>query len=215
IRAGRPLEAERVLRRSIDISMASGTEEAVQAMPLVNYARVLFDLGKLDQARDYAERGLAKAKDTADEVPIREGLLLLAAIYRNQGDRDRASRTVSEASARFERTLPPGHSVFAGLLRQKALNAQAAGDISAALTLSTQAIAIVEASAKIRGVQKLPSFLICRSEIALQLGRVDDARTDAVRAMSLLHETGQPETPSINFGRAYMTLGRVLQAQGK
>ena len=62
IRAGRPLEAERVLRRSIDISMASGTEEAVQAMPLVNYARALFDLGKLDQAGDYAERGLAKAQ---------------------------------------------------------------------------------------------------------------------------------------------------------
>ena len=215
IRAGRPLEAERVLRRSIDISMASGTEEAVQAMPLVNYARVLFDLGKLDQAGDYAERGLAKAQAAGDEVPIREGLLLLAAIYRDKGDRDRASRMVSEAAARFDRSLPSGHSAFAGLMRQRALNAQAAGDIGAALSFSSQAIAILEASVKIRGVHKLPPFLLCRSEIALQLGRVDDARTDAARAISLLRDGGQPETPSINFGRAYLTLGRVLQAQGK
>ena len=215
IRAGRPLEAERVLRRSIDISMASGTEEAVQAMPLVNYARVLFDLGKLDQARDYAERGVAKAKAAGDQVPIREGLLLLAAIYRNKGDREGAFRMVSEAAARIERSLPPSHSIFAGVMRQRALNAQAAGDLGAALSFSSQAIAIVEASVKIRGAYKLPSFLICRSEIALQLGRIGDARTDAERALNLLREGGQPETPSINFGRAYLALGRALRAQGK
>jgi serine/threonine protein kinase len=215
ILAGRPLEAERVLRRSINISMASGTEEAVQAMPLVNYARVLFDLGKLDQAGDYAERGLAKAQAAGDEAPIREGLLLLAAIYRGKGDRDRASKMVSEAAARFDRTLPPGHTLFAGLLRQRALNAQAAGDLTAALSFSNQAIAIVEGAAKVRGVHRLPPFLICRSEISLQLGQVEDAQTDAARAISLLRDGGQPETASINFGRAYLTLGRALQSQGK
>ena len=81
------------------------------------------------------ERGLAKAKETGDEVPIREGLLLLAAIYRDKGDRDRASRMVSEAAARFERSLPAGHGAFAGLMRQRALNAQAAGDIGGGVEL--------------------------------------------------------------------------------
>src|SRR4029077_19950288 len=111
--------------------------------------------------------------------------------------------------------LPPGHSAFAGLMRQRALNAQAAGDMDAALSFSSRAIAILVASAKIRGVHKLPPFLICRSAIELQLGRVDDARTDAARAISLLRDGGQPETPSVNFGRAYLTLARALQAQGK
>jgi eukaryotic-like serine/threonine-protein kinase len=215
IRAGRPLEAERVLRRSIDISMASGTEEAVQAMPLVNYARVLLDLGKSDQAEDYAGRGLAKAREAGDEVPIREGLLLLAAIYRDKGNLDRAAGVLSEAAARFDRSLPPGHAVFAGLARQRALNAQAAGDLPAALAFANEAVAIAEASIKIRGAHRLPPFLICRSEIALQLGRVDDAQTDAARAMTILRDEGQSETPSGNLGRAYLTLGRVLQAQGK
>jgi tetratricopeptide (TPR) repeat protein len=141
--------------------------------------------------------------------------LLLSAIYRGKGDLDRASRVVSEAAARFDRSVPQGHSVFAGLMRQRALNAQAAGDNGAALSYSSQAIAILEASVKTRGVYKLPPFLVCRSEIELQLGRLEDARTDAVRAISLLRDGRQPETPSINFGRAYLTLGRVLQAQGK
>jgi serine/threonine-protein kinase len=215
IRAGRPLDAERVLRKSIDISMASGTEEAVQAMPLVNYARVLLDLGKLEQARDYAERGLAKAKQEGDEAPTREGLLLLAAICRDQGNLDCAAKLVSEAEARFDRDLPRSHIAFAELARQRALNAKSAGDLAAALSFSNEAVATVEASIKIRGVHKLPSFLVCRSEIALQLGRLDDAETDAARAIRILRDGAQSEAPSGNIGRAYLTLGRALRAQGK
>jgi serine/threonine-protein kinase len=215
IRAGRPLDAVRVLRKSIDISMASGTEEAVQAMPLVNYARALLDLGKLEQARDYAERGLAKAKQEGDEAPTREGLLLLAAICRDQGDLDRAANLVSEAAARFDRSLPRSHIAFAELARQRALTAKSAGNLAAALSFSSEAIATLEASVKIRGVHKLPSFLVCRSEIALQLGRLDDAETDAARAIRILRDGGQPEAPSANIGRAYLALGRALRAQGK
>jgi len=215
IRAGRPLEAERVLRKSIDISMANGTEDAVQAMPLVNYARVLLDLGKLEQARDYAERGLAKAKQAGDEVPTREGLLLLAAICRDQGNLDRAAKLVSEAAVRFDRSLPRSHIAFAELARQRALNAKAAGDLTAALSFSNDAITTVEASVKIRGLHKLPSFLVCRSEIALQLGRLGDAETDAARAIRILRDGGQSDVPSGNIGRAYLTLGRALRAQAK
>ena len=215
IRAGRPFEAVRVLRRSIDISMASGTEEAVQAMPLVNYARALFELDKLDQAADYAERGLAKAQATGDEVPTREGLLLLAAIYRDQGNRNRAARMVSEAATHFQRSLPPSHSLFAGLAWQRALNAKAAGDLPAALSFSNEAIAILEKSINLGGARRLPPILLCRAEIALELGRVDDARSDAARALRLLKEGDPSETPSGNLGRAYWTLGRALEAQGK
>jgi tetratricopeptide (TPR) repeat protein len=214
IRAGRPLEAERVLRRSIDISMANGTEEAVQAMPLVNYARALYELSKLDQAADYAERGLAKAQATGDQVPTREGLLLLAAIYREQGNQERAARVVSEAAEYFKRSLPASHSLFAGLAWQRALNAKAAGDLTAALRSSNEAIAILEKSINISAA-RLPPLLMCRSEIALELGRVDDAQSDAARALSILKDADRSETPSGNVGRAYLTLGRALETQGK
>jgi len=215
LRAGRPLDAEKVLRRSIDISMTGGTQESVQAMPLVNYARALFDLGRLDQARDYAERGLAKAKLAGDEVPVREALLLLAGIYRGEGDLDRAARVVSEATEHFGRSLPPGHAAFAGLASQRALNAQAAGDLAAALQFSNEAVAVVEASIKTRGTHRLPPFLMNRSDIELQLGRPNDAQADATRAMSILQDAQQPASTSSNAGRAYLAMGRALQAQGK
>jgi tetratricopeptide (TPR) repeat protein len=215
IRAGRPLDAARVLRKSIEISMTGTTQESVQAMPLVNYARALFDAGKLDEAADYAERGLAKAKQSGDEVPIREALLLMAGVYRGKGDLNHAVRMVTEAGTRFDRSLPAGHGAFAGLALQRALNAQAAGDLAAALDFSNQAVAIAEAAIKVRGAHRLTGFLLNRSDVELQLGRAGDAYADASRVISILREAGQLEAASSNLGRAYEKLGRALQAEGK
>jgi tetratricopeptide (TPR) repeat protein len=215
IRAGRPREAAIVLRRSIEISMTDETDGSVQPMPLVNYARALFDLHKLGQAQQHAERGLAKAKQAGDEVPLREGLLLLAGIYRAQGDLGRAERIVSEAALRFEHSLPPRHGIFAGLALQRALNAEAAGDVGGAWKYSNEAVSIAEESAKLRRAHRLPQFLIYRSRIALQLGRLEIAQTDAARAIRILRDGDKTEAPSGNFGRAYLALGRALKARGK
>jgi tetratricopeptide (TPR) repeat protein len=209
------MEAAKVLRRSIEISMTDGTEGSVQAMPLVNYARAMFDLGKLDQAQEYAQRGLAKAKQTGDETPVREGLLLLAGIYREKGNLDRSRRFVSEAVLRFEHTLPRRHRLFAGLSLQRALNAEAGGDVATAWKYSNEAVSILEDSAKLRGAHTLPPFLIRRSDIALQLGRPDAAQNDAERAIGILRDGDKAEGPSGTFGRAYLALGRALEARGK
>jgi serine/threonine-protein kinase len=215
ILAGRPLDAEKALWRSIEISMTSEGQESVQAMPLVNYARALFDLNRVDDAREYAERGLARAQQTRDAQPTREASLLLAGIYRAKGDLDRASGMLSVAAAQFQRTLPSGHGAFAGLAFQRALNAKAAGDLSAALKFSNEAMAIAEASSNIRGAHRLPQYLIGRADVELQLGHADDAHKDAIRAISILRSAYPSEAPSASFGRAYWMLGRTLQALGK
>jgi tetratricopeptide (TPR) repeat protein len=215
--AGRPLEAERVLKRAIDIARTNGTEETVQPMPLVNYARALYDLRRLDEAADYAERGYAKARQAGDEVPLEQALLLRAGIYRGKGDLDRAAKMLSEVEPRLRRNLPAGHIAFASLASEHALNAQAAGDLSSALNLFNQAVAIVEASVASgkEGGEKLPIALVRRSDIKLQLGRPDDAVADANRALSILHSGAKSGTVSTAIGRAYLALGRALQAQGK
>jgi tetratricopeptide (TPR) repeat protein len=195
--------------------MTDNTDGTVQPMPLINYAHALFDLRELHEAQEYAERGLAKAKQVGDEVPLREGLLLLAGIYRAGGDLDGASRIVSEAELRFKHTLPPRHRMFAGLALQRALNAEMAGDLDHAWKYSNEALSIMEASAKLRGAHRLPQLLICRSGIAVQLGRLDTAQADAERAIRILHEGDKLETSSANFGRAYLALGRTLKAAGK
>jgi tetratricopeptide (TPR) repeat protein len=61
----------------------------------------------------------------------------------------------------------------------------------------------------------LPLLLIRRSTVEFNAKRPEDARRDAARALSLLQATSQPGTFSSNLGRAYLTLARALQAQGK
>jgi tetratricopeptide (TPR) repeat protein/tRNA A-37 threonylcarbamoyl transferase component Bud32 len=215
LRAGRPLEAAGVLRRSIEISMTDKTDASVQAMPLVNYACALFDLRKVGDAQRYAEKGLAKAKQAGDEMPVRKALLLLPAIYRAEGDLERAGKIVSEAALRLHDALPPRHGMFADLALQRALNAEAAGQLGDAWKYSNEAVSIAEEAATQGAVYRLWRFLICRSGIALQLGRLDTAQADAARAIGILRDGDKAESSSGKFARAYLALGRALKQQGK
>jgi hypothetical protein len=61
----------------------------------------------------------------------------------------------------------------------------------------------------------LPHFILRRSEIELQLRHPVQAETDAARTLHLVQASLEPGTFSSVVGRAYLTLGRALQAQGK
>jgi serine/threonine protein kinase/Tfp pilus assembly protein PilF len=215
--AGRPLDAEKVLRHSILVSQADSTEQAVQSMPLVNYARALYGLGRLDEAADYAERGYAKAQQGGDEQAAGQALLLRTSIYRGKGDLERAARMLSEVEPRLKRTLPKGHIAFASLASERALNAQAEGDLRTALNFSNQAVTIVEALIKAGGLggDRLPVLLTRRADVELQLNRPGDAAVDARRAVDILQKNSEPGSFSAAFGRAHLALGRALLAQQK
>jgi len=215
--AGRPLEAERIYRRAIDISRTDSAEQGVSPMLLINYAATLRELGHLAEAADYAERGFAKARQADDQVVVNQSLLLRARIYRDRHDLKHAAEMLAEVEPRLRRNLPPEHYAFASLASEKALNAQAAGDLRTALDYSDQAVSMVEIAAKIgrQGAQFLPGFLLRRSSIELQGGRLDAAAADATRALSLMQKAAQPGVFSSTLGHAYLTLGRALQAQGK
>jgi len=85
------------------------------------------------------------------------------------------------------------------------------------LKLSGQAVAIVEAAINSggQGAFSLPALLIRRANIKLQAGRPKDAVADVTRALTLLQSTAPPWTPSSTQGRAYLSLGRALEAEGK
>src|ERR1039457_1173105 len=53
---GRPIQAEKVERRAIDIARDGDNEDAVIPIVLTNYARILRKLDRLDEASDYARR---------------------------------------------------------------------------------------------------------------------------------------------------------------
>jgi eukaryotic-like serine/threonine-protein kinase len=215
--AGRPLDAEKALSRAIAISRDNQSEQTVSPMLLVNYARALQDLERLEEAGDYAERGYAKALQSGDNMAIGQGLLLRASIYRGQGDLEQSARMLSEVEQRLRRSLPAAHIAFASLASQQSLNAQARGDAATAMQLANQAVSITEPLVKAgrAGAFYLQTFLIRRSEIELGASHPDEAAADAAQALSTLQADTPPGTFSSYLGRAYLALARALDAQGK
>jgi len=214
---GRPREAEHLFRRGIAISSAGDAEQGVSPMLLVNEARALRDLGRLAEARDYAERGYAKARQAGDDVVINQSLMLQASVYRMEGDPDRASRALAEVEPRLRRALPPGHYALAALMREQAFLAQARGDPERALATADRAIGLAEASvtAGRQGRELLPPLLLLRSDVERELGRAPEATTDATRAVGLLHADVGSDAPSNLLGLAYLALGRALRAEDR
>jgi serine/threonine-protein kinase len=209
--AGRPLEAESIFRRSIRIGQDSTDESALPPMPLVNYGRTLQELGRSDRAADYVDRAIAKARAGAADVIVNQALLVRASVSRSRGDLAGAERALVEAGAWMRRGLPDGHIGFASLAMQRALLSQSRGNAASALEEANRAVAITEAWMKSRGqgAEYLPIFLERRSEIALAIGRAQEAVADARRAIDLAEPT------SITAGRAHVALGLALRSQGQ
>ncbi len=214
---GRPLEAEKLYRRVIDISRADETEDTVSPMVLNNYARSLRELGRLDEAADYAARAYAKAKQADHQLAISQSLLERARIDRERRDFARAAAMLAEVEPRLRASLPPGHYAFATLVSERSLLALEQGDIPAATRFADQAVEIDEASIKTggEGAFHLPTALVRRARVRLAAARPAESAADATRAVGLLRESTPPGSQSSHLGGAYLELGRALDAQGR
>ena len=215
--SGRPLEAERLFRRAIDISRADQAEREVSPMLLTNYSRTLFELGRTDEAARYADEAYAKARQSGNEVVINQSLLTRARILRAQGELAQSEAMLSEVEPRLRKALPPGHLAFTTLDTQRALLAVAYGDLQSALRLDNHAFSIADASIKAGqgGADYLQCLLVARSDVERQLGNVDTAVTDAAQGVALMLKDIPAGTHSYYLGHAYYILGRALQARSK
>jgi eukaryotic-like serine/threonine-protein kinase len=214
---GRPLDAEKIYRKVIDISRDNSTEAAVSPMVLNNYARVLRELDRLPQAGDYAERAYNKAVATGDELVISQSLLERSRIYLARHDLSQSESMLSEVEPRLRKTLPPGHYAFASISCGRGLIALDNHDLPAALRLMDEAVAIIQAAVKAGngGGYLLPSMYTNRSAIDLALGRTRDAEADAAQALAAVHADDNSSDVSSKVGRAYLAQARALAAQGK
>jgi tetratricopeptide (TPR) repeat protein len=115
-------------------------------MLLSNLARTLRDLSHLPEAAEYADRAYARARQAGDEIVVSQSLMMRASIYRQLGDLGRAEKLLSELEPRWRKMLPPGHAGFASLGSERALLAQARGDLLLAKASADEAVVIAEAS---------------------------------------------------------------------
>src|SRR5437763_13068664 len=115
------------------------------------HAKVVRDLGRQDEAADYAERAYAKAQKAGHQLVINQSLLERAVIYRERKEFTRATAMLAEVEPRLRRSLPPGHYAFGSLASQEAVVALGGGEQQLANRLANQAVAIDEAAIKAGG----------------------------------------------------------------
>jgi len=217
LQLGRPREAEPLFRRALDISRAEPTDASVSPILLRDYARDLRYLGRLDEAAPYAEDAYSTALKQGSPTVVDITLLERSRIYREQGNLSRAQAMVLEAEERMRHDLPAGHYSFAMLKEERALLAEARGDLPMAMNHINRAISFLDTAIKAgqRGSSLIPVFLVSRSTIELRLHQAGEAATDANRAVTLFQHATEPAAFSCDVGRAYLALGRALLAQGK
>jgi eukaryotic-like serine/threonine-protein kinase len=214
---GRPLEAEKLYRRAIEISRDNSAEDGVSSSSLDNYAGVERELNHLTQAADYAERAYKKALQTEDELMICQSLLDRARVYRTQHDLARAGAMLDQVEPRLLKDLPSGHYGLSTIPTERGLIALEKHDLPTALRMMDQAIAIIQAAVKANGGGSfaLPGLYVRRSEVDLAMGHASDAEADAEKALSALH--ADPNSPEISsrVGQAYLAQARALESEGK
>jgi serine/threonine protein kinase/tetratricopeptide (TPR) repeat protein len=214
---GNPLEAEKLLHRSMDIHRADASYAALSPMLMTNYAQQLLDLGRLAEAQDYAQNALESAKRAGDEVVINQTLLRLARIYRGQHDFARSLAQLDEVEPRLRSALPPGHYAFVALASERSQTLELEGDAARALDLANLAIDMCHEIARQGNAcaQYLPNLLRHRASVEMALRQFASAEGDARRALQLsLQQTGPGEF-SQSTGQAYLSLARCLEAQGR
>ena len=214
---GQPLEAGKIFHRALELSRDNHGDSAVDPLLLLNYARVLRELARTEEARESAERALKGASEAGDQVTTNQALLELARIYRQAGDYNHSNALLDQVEPRLRKNLPAGHYAFSSLASERELTAIAAGDLAAAKRFSRQAMDILQAAIKEgkQGAQFLPALLGRQSKLELKLGQIDEAANDAQKQLSMAKSAFEPGQYSSNVGYAYLNVGMALEAQGK
>jgi len=215
--SGQPLNAEKIFYRAVQLSRDNHGDQAVDPLLLLNYARVLRELARTEEARVSAERARKDASQAGDQVTVNQSLLELARIYRQAGQYDRSNAVLDQVEPRLQANLPPGHFAFSSLASERELTALAVGDLPAARHFATQAMNILQATIKNgkQGAQFMPTLLLRQSRLELKSGNVEQAHADAAKQISMVQSNSEPGQYSSNLGYAYLNLGMTLQAQGK
>lgn len=212
-RAGRISEAEDAYRRSNEMQGYK-----IAAWSLQAYADTLRELGRLDEAADYAKRAYSTNLSTnKNKMVLMMCLTVQERIYRDQGEFARAETTFSDLETLTRSLLPPGYYYFSILDSDRSLLSQAEGKLDLALASGDLAVSSDEASirAKGQGAPWLPVFLHQRAALEVAAKRPEKAIADAGRAISLLQTSLGPDALSAHIGRSYFQMGRALEAQGK
>jgi len=207
---GRPLEAEKIFRQSINL-------QGENPVLFNNYAITLRTLARWKEATEFSDRSYEDARRSGNQFVLHRALLLRAVIDLDQRDFTHAEAALSELEPILRQNFPPDHLVFGLFASLQSLLASGKGNSQQALTLADQSVANLEHSikAKGQGADLLPILLIRRATVELAAARPATAEADARIALATFQAAAPSPAFSSLVGGAYLKLGNALQAQGK
>ena len=214
---GRPLEAEKAYRHVLDISRDAGGVDSVSPLVLVNYARILRELDRFEQADATAQLAYTRAVQLKNEVVINQALMERSSIYLDMRKPQQAESMLAEVEPRLRSSLPASHYAFASLAGRRARILLEENKLEAATQQSDRALALLEATVKAgnEGAFILPAMYADRSEIDRAANRFDEAARDADHAIELLRASLDPGSYSRKMGLARLARARALDAGHK
>ncbi|MEZ5418339.1 MAG: tetratricopeptide repeat protein [Vicinamibacterales bacterium] len=211
-RLGRPLEAERMLRRSIAVSLAGGSDARVEAISWSNLARALTDLGRYEEALPLVDRAVRLARQRGDTVVADQAQLQAARIYVFAGRLDHGQALLDDVEARFRRMFPSTHVAFTAVAIDRARLALERGQLELAARLADETVTAFAAEPRFQVVATAGAAAACaRAPHARPVRR---ARADAERLLPLVRARAPEGLASSPVAGARLLLGEALAGLG-
>jgi eukaryotic-like serine/threonine-protein kinase len=204
------LSAERTFRESLELSRGVSRSGEPNMGVMKNYARVLLDLRRTAEAKDWLQRALARS----DNVPprwINDARLTLALVLAEEGDVAGALRVFEPAERELRAAPIPAERALIAMIRAQL--AVAEGRLDRARAQIDEVLRAERYPERLSPLVHAPLERAAR--LALQAGDREKAiqlARDAVKACERHFGTGQP---SAHTGRAQLTLGLALLAGGR
>jgi serine/threonine protein kinase/tetratricopeptide (TPR) repeat protein len=209
-RAGQLLQSASVYQRALDGAPAA--EAVTRHLLGTNYAKVLLELGRTQQALRLFEDALLSANRSGNARAIAFTSLYAASAWCAQGDLTRCSDLLAGSREKLHAVLPADHYVFGIVETTAAKLALARHDPVAAQDDLRHAVKIFDAATEKSPARIRALSLLARTE--QELAEDNAARDDAAEAVSSAREASTGFTHSEWLGSALLAMGVVQSAQG-
>lgn len=185
-----------------------------RAVLLGNIARTLWHQGNLLAAERRADLALPllRAHTEPHTLPLADGLLQIATIYRDRGKSAQAAALYQEALAIYTRLLPPDHLAIGHGLEAAGTNALHQQQLMQAEALYRQALAIFQ---QVWGEQH-PDVAGCQcrlADVCLLLGKQEQVEELNMQALAVYETVGGPDYPEVS--QPLLGLALLYQSQGE
>lgn len=212
LRVGQIRKALDVLGRGYAISLAAGARDEVDLSTEANYARALFEAGRHTEAMPLFAHALSVGRRLNDARVVGNVALVAAVAHAEAGELPRAEALINTSAENLASFLPPDHPLFAQVQMVRSRLALAAGQPQRARAHLQQAMQRLASG--VGNQARRVSPLILQARIALQLGELDAALTQATDAADVARLQLGDLPSSAYLGQALRVLGQAQQARG-